>query len=220
MRSALLQWQVRSQPAKPTWALGFAPPLRCRCSAHLPLDRALSAPCHASPHAMEQMDLPAEGCLCSPPGRRLEGLGLLFLAALVGCTYAPTLRCVRRGACRQKRRGTKRPPSLTRSLPHRRRSLAYRLPLPPSPSVMAASRGCLELALLLLVLLAVTWRRAARRARVARDGEAQQPLLPGRQQRELQQAVVHVEEGAAGATAPRPLLLRLPATLLAALEIG
>lgn len=86
---------------------------------------------------------------------------------------------------------------------------------------MAASRGCLELALL-LVLLAVARRRQALLSRrlsaagsLAAGDEAQQPLLPGRRRHELQQAVVDVEDE----WAPRAQTCWPPA-LLASLEIG
>lgn len=159
------------------------------------------------PNAAAPPEAAASGCGCGrhlPPKRRLEGLGLLLLAALVGGTYAPTLR------------------------------LAYSLPQPPSPAVMAASRGCLELLLLslLLALLAVARHRQAglpRRPSLPGSGgtaagdEAQQPLLQARQGHALQQAVVEVEEGEGAAEAAqvqRPLPLCLPAAVLGALEIG
>lgn len=162
-----------------------------------------------------------------PPGHRLQGLGLLFLAALVGGTYAPTLRCG--GACAAAAGGEQR--SLQHPSPAPRPlgccRLAYRLPLPPSPAVLAASRGCLELALLLLVVLAVARRQAVLPRRssaagsLAARGEAQQPLLPERQHHTLLQAVVEVEgdAGAAAPRVPRPPPCWPPA-LLSALEIG
>ncbi|KAL4855369.1 hypothetical protein ACK3TF_004102 [Chlorella vulgaris] len=133
-----------------------------------------------------------------PAARRLEGQATLLAVAVLWASFTPAVR------------------------------LIYTLAQPPSPVVLAAGRGLLQLLLLLLaVLLASTvaaWKGTL--ARIASQAAVEQaeaggsgdslnvPLLQGQQQ----QAQLLVEEEGAGQLPPLPL--GMPAAVLAALELG